>query len=65
MTSGAKTAFWVVAGVLLVALIFFSRTDQGMKDGDKGSYLGRMASDTALPANQAQALAGRTATQRY
>ena len=56
---------WLVVGGLFIAATFFSRPDLGLGEGQKGTYLGRMASDAQISGNVARDLQGRAGTQRY
>ena len=56
---------WCAVGVLFVAATFSSRPDLGVSEGQKGTYLGRLASDSQISANVVRDLQGRAAVQRY
>ncbi|MGQ0662545.1 MAG: hypothetical protein ACT4P2_02955 [Pseudomonadota bacterium] len=66
MSGGIKVLGWIVVAVILAVLVGASGGDPGLREGAKGSYLGRAAKDTQISSNQVTDLRNRAATtQRY
>jgi hypothetical protein len=67
MTSGQRSIMWVVFGLLLITAIGFSARDPGIREGAKGSYLGRSVDNApVVPANARATLENRANSgQRY
>lgn len=66
MSASSKTIWMIVFAVLAVVLIAFSRPDDGLKEGMKGSYLGRAVGDRAQVSEaDIKTLVSRAAPQRY
>lgn len=66
MSSSTKTIWMIVAAVIVAVLFASSRPDEGIKEGQKGSYLGRAVADRAQVSDaDTKTLVGRAEPQRY
>ena len=62
MTGTQKAIGWVLFAIVVVVLVIGSASERGIKEGHRGSYLGR---DVPGQQADARALGSRTATQRF
>ncbi len=63
--SSNKWIGWVLLILLVISALAFSMRDNRLRDGQIGSYQGRMVNDGQLPAERQREIANRVGVQRY